>query len=307
MGASSLAAWHRTPSIRRLALIGLVWATLGIACGPAQDGELTVRTGIEYARQGGTPLLLDAYLTAGQGRRPAIILIHGGGWTSGSRSEPTNYLGGVDGWAWARAGFVAFSVDYRLAPRFPYPAAVQDMKAAVRWVRRHADEYGVDPSRVVAFGHSAGGHLAAMLGVLGEGSLDTGSRVRVAVSWSGPLDPAESARASTLLAEAIAQFLECRIEQCADKMVEASPISYVDATDAAVLLVNSTEEFVPLDQAARLAETLLANGVPSSLVAVPGSAHAGYGEVGIAPSQETVWQLTIRFIWAHLGEPDGAD
>lgn len=270
------------------------------ACRSYHNPKLTVQTGVEYARPGGTPLLLDAYFGVDGNRHPAVILLHGGGWISGSRSDPTNRLGGVVGRAWAGAGFVAFSVDYRLGPRFPYPAAVQDVQTAVRWVRQHADEYGVDPSKLVTFGHSAGGHLAVMAGVLGENALDSGSRVRVAVSWSGPMDLAESARTSSLLADAIGQVLDCDIEHCEAKMAEASPINHVDATDPAVLMVNSEREFVPIGPAVRLADALVARGVASTVIAVPGAAHAGYGGVRVGPNQETVWQQTIRFVRAHL-------
>lgn len=306
--ARGLGAWQGPAVHHGLAV---VWMAVPLLIGQssgapssATGGDVTVQRGIEYRTVGGTSLLLDAHVPPVPGPRPAVILLHGGGWIAGSRSDPTNPVGGVDGQAWAEAGFVAFTIDYRLAPEFQYPAAVRDAQAAVRWVRQHAAEYDVDATRIAAFGHSAGGHLAAELGVLGTGPLDAGARVPVAVSWSGPLGLAECARTSTVLADAIAQFLGCRIEECSEQMAEASPISHIDAMDAAILVANSRDEFVPFAQAARMSEELTVYGVPSPLIEVPGSAHAGYGEVGIGPTRETVWELTIRFVRDQLGESD---
>ena len=110
---------------------------------------------------------------------------------------------------------------------------------------------------------SAGGHLAAMLAVKGEGSLVHGSRVRAAVSWSGPLHLGVTVRLSGFLRPIVARFLGCRVEECGDRLLTASPTSHIDPSDAPILIVNSTREFVPLDQATVTAEAFRRHGVPS--------------------------------------------
>ena len=133
-----------------------------------------VLKGIEFSRPGGLPLLLDLYLPAegtSQGPVPAVVHFHGGGWRMGDRSS----LGPVtDAFALtpferlAAAGFAVVSADYRLSSQAVFPAQLEDATAAVAWLRTHAAEYNVDPGRIFAWGDSAGGHLACLVG-LGRG------------------------------------------------------------------------------------------------------------------------------------------
>src|SRR2546423_4695370 len=161
----------------------LVITALAAPAGAAQGG-VTVKPDVTYRTVDGEQLGLDVYQPAKKGKnRPAVVVVHGGGWTQGDKAlfaQQSNQL--------AERGFVAFSINYRLAPPHPYPAAVDDVEAAVAWVRTPAKEYGVDPARIGALGGSAGGHLVGMLGTDGEGSLKTGHRVAAVVSWSGPMD-----------------------------------------------------------------------------------------------------------------------
>jgi acetyl esterase len=257
----------------------------------------------EYGRPDGVPLMLDAYLPPTPGPHPAVLLIHGGGWEAGSRSDVAE-LGGVPGTVWARKGFAAFAVDYRLAPEHRYPAAVQDVQAAVAWIRRHADDLAVDPERIGAFGMSAGGHLAAMLAVTGEGSLVSGSRVRAVVSWSAPLHLGVTVRLSGFLRPIVARFLGCRVvEECADRLLAASVTSHIDPSDAPILIVNSTDEFVPVDQAAVTAEAFRRHGVPVRSIELPGSSHGGYASVAVPGATESVWEATVAFLRRWLGYP----
>src|SRR5689334_19252207 len=111
-------------------------------------GGVTVKQDVTYRTVDGEQLGLDVYQPAKKGQnRPAVVVVHGGGWSAGDKSlfaQQSNQL--------AERGFVAFSINYRLAPAHPYPAAVEDVEAAVAWVRTHAKEYGVDPKRVGALG-----------------------------------------------------------------------------------------------------------------------------------------------------------
>ncbi len=281
--------------------LGLVAGT-SPSCGSRAAPEVIVMSTFEYARPDGVPLMLDAYLPPTPGPHPAVLLIHGGGWEAGSRSEVAE-LGGVPGTAWAGTGFAAFAIDYRLAPEHPYPAAVQDVRAAVAWIRRHADDFSVDPARIGAFGMSAGGHLAAMLAVVGEGSLVEGSRVRAVVSWSAPLHLGVTVRLSGFLRPIVARFLGCRVEECGDRLLAASATSHIDASDASILIVNSTDEFVPVEQAALTAEAFRRHGVPVRSIEVPGSSHGGYASVAVPGATESVWEATVAFLRRWLEYP----
>src|SRR6266536_2716994 len=172
----------------------------------AAQGGVTVKNDVTYRTVDGEQLGLDVYQPAKKGKnRPAVVVVHGGGWTQGDKSlfaQQANQL--------AERGFVAFSVNYRLAPAHPYPAAVDDVEAAVAWVRKHAREYGVDPTRIGALGGSAGGHLVGLLGTDGEGSLKTGHRVAAVVSWSGPMDFVSLApAAATNAGRSVSTFVGC--------------------------------------------------------------------------------------------------
>ena len=207
------------------------------------------------------------------------------------------------------AGFAAFSVDYRLAPEFPFPAAVDDVLAAVAWVRAHAAEYGVDPREIGAIGESAGGHLAAMLAVLGRDSLDTGSRIAAAVSWSGPMDLHALVRDAgdvvtgglTIRDDVVEPFLGCRGVSCARLFRNASPVTFVDPSDAPMLLVSSVEEFLPIAQTREMAAELRRAGVSVRVIEMPGAKHAGeYANDPVPGSSRTVLDVAIAFLRSEL-------
>jgi acetyl esterase len=257
--------------------------TAGVSALPLA-AQLTVTRNVEYSEAGGAPLLLDAYVPSGPELHPAMLVLHGGSWSSGDKDDmaPVGELVAND-------GFAAFVVDYRLVPAGTYPAAVDDVRTAVRWIRKNAARYGVDPSRIGAFGVSAGGHLATMLATMGTGSTDTGARIRVALSWSGPQD------LTMLPSPAVRAFVGCSIVACPERWKAASPLSHVDRTDGAVLLANSTDELVPLSQAVEMAGALRRNYVPTKLIQVPGSVHASYYAARLRPGGKTVAQQTLAF------------
>ena len=130
--------------------------------------------------------------------RPAIVVIHGGGWLEGDKSSFASGKDAVPGNIvdFAKLGFVAVTINYRLSTEANFPAALHDCKCAVRWLRAHAKEYGADPDRIGAYGNSAGGHLALLLGLTGEEAApeadsqfrEYSSRVQAVVSDSGPVD-----------------------------------------------------------------------------------------------------------------------
>jgi acetyl esterase len=266
----------------------------GAAAARAPDA-VQVERDVPYRVVGDVQLALDAYLPVAAGNpspRAAIVLVHDGGWQGGDRSSMAAQANGF-----AAAGFAAFTVDYRLAPRWPFPAAVEDVQAAVRWLRDPAQvaKYHIDPRRIGAFGASAGGNLAAMLGVLGSGPLDQGARVGVVASWSGPMLLGEHAVKSIpgVTGSAVTTYLGCRPAKCPSKARAASPALHLDASDSPMLLANSTRELVPAKQAQRMDALLEIVGVAHELVLVRGELHA-------RELQSTVWNRTLKFLRQHL-------
>ena len=121
-------------------------------------GEL--RTDIEFARPGGKPLAMDAFVPEGKGPFPAVIWVHGGGFTAGDKAPaPLSVLEPI-----AQMGYAWFSVNYRLSPEYVFPAATDDVESAIAYIKAHAAEYKVDGRKLVLMGASAGGHLVSFVG-----------------------------------------------------------------------------------------------------------------------------------------------
>ncbi|MCE9564575.1 MAG: alpha/beta hydrolase [Planctomycetes bacterium] len=154
--------------------------------------ETKTEKGLIFATAGKTELKLDLTMPKeGDGPFPAVVVIHGGGWSAGDRGQ-----GAFIAELQAQAGYVAATIDYRLAPAHRFPAQIEDCKASVRWLRANAKKYKIDPERIGAIGFSAGGHLACLLGTTTKddgfdgdgGSAEQSSAVRAVVSVAGPTD-----------------------------------------------------------------------------------------------------------------------
>ncbi|MDE8589161.1 alpha/beta hydrolase [Arthrobacter sp. NQ4] len=274
--------------------------------------------GIEFARpQNAEPLLLDLYLPAGatrQAGRPAVVHFHGGGWRTGERSS----LGpAVDGFGLspieqlADAGFVVASADYRLSTVATFPAQLLDAKAAVRWLRTHAAEYGVDPHRIYAWGDSAGGHLASLLGLTADFPVHAGNdapdddRVTGVVAWYPPTDllrmggqarPDAVARADDPGSRE-ALLIGAQPADAQDKAKAASPLSYVHAGAPPFLLIHGTaDRFVPVEQSASLAGALEDAGNAVELLLLEGADHMWASPDGNSGAAEQAVAATIDFL-----------
>ncbi|MDQ4091648.1 MAG: alpha/beta hydrolase, partial [Actinomycetota bacterium] len=275
----------------------LVAALLVALVPPASAGaqSIDVRRDVEYGIANGKRLLLDAYVPAGAGeeRRPAVVMIHGGGWRVGDKAswQPEAERLAAKGW-------VAFSINYRLDEPSAFPAEVDDVQTAVKWVRAHAGEYGIDTTRIAALGDSAGGHLTAMLATLGRGPRDDGARIRVGAAWSPPVDL--TALAGYRGDGWVRPLFGCSMASCPDVLAQASPVNHVDASDAPLYLVNSTEELVPLSQAQAMAERLKAAGVDHRLDIFPGNRHA-------LDFRDDAWGPTLAFLETHLAPQAARD
>jgi acetyl esterase/lipase len=236
---------------------------------PGARAGVQVQRDLTYRVVDGEPLKLDAYRPAGAGVRPGVVVIYGGGWVVGNKALSEAFSRRL-----ADEGFVAFAVDYRLAPQHPFPAAIDDLQASVRWVRAHASRFGLDPARIGALGGSAGGHLAALLATLGRGRLDRDARIAAAVSWAGPMDlhPSQYGPDSQQYLEA---FLNCVGRPCDEAtIVAASPISHVDRSNAPMFIADGeVDQLVPPDQVVRMSAALDRAGVRHQLQLVPDAGH----------------------------------
>lgn len=124
----------------------------------SEPGRVTVETGVVFGTGGGRDVLCDVFTPPGEVRdAPAVLLVHGGGWHQGDRSQLRGY-----GILLGREGYVCVACEYRLVPESPWPAQIHDVKAAIRWMRANASSLGIDPQRIAIEGNSAGGHLALL-------------------------------------------------------------------------------------------------------------------------------------------------
>lgn len=244
---------------------------------------ITVEADVVYGTQpDGSLLLLDvcrpeARAGARSALAPAVLSIHGGSWARGDKGNSD--WRNVCEWL-ASEGFVAFSVNYRLSPASVFPAAIDDVSLAVRWLRTGAvaEKYGIDPLRIGVFGGSAGGNLAALLGARGSGPLTEGSRVAAVAELSGPIDlearqlAADGTAAS--LRQSVLDYLGCDAGEACPQAAEASATTQLDVSDPPVFLAASVDEYVPLAQATRYADELERHGIRHEVVTVPGTLHS---------------------------------
>jgi acetyl esterase/lipase len=237
----------------------------------------------EYARVGERMLLLDLYLPEqATGPLPVIMGIHGGGWAAGSKE-------GAQGVRQSGRGYAVACIGYRLSGEAPFPAQIEDCKAAVRWLRAHARTYNLDADRIGATGHSAGGHLASLLGTSASArefdvgdNLQQSSRVQAVCALSGPTDFLQ------MDAHAVpdapfkhddprspeSRLVGGAIQQNADKVARANPITYINKDCPPFLLIHGDRDpLVPAHQAVLLSGALTKAGVEVKLHLVVGAGH----------------------------------
>jgi acetyl esterase/lipase len=264
----------------------------------ANDGVVFEKD-IEYSNPNDQHLQVDMARPDGEGPYPAVICIHGGGFRAGNRQSYDGLIKKL-----SRNGYVAITVEYRLAPKYPYPAAIYDVKAAVRWLRANVAKYHVDPDRIGVTGGSAGGHLAQFLGVTGGvkrfegdgGNPEQSSRVACVVNFYGPSDFTKSYGKSVDAAEVLPLFLGGNLEQARRRHIEASPLYWVTPDAAPTLCVHGTkDQYVAFEQAQWIVDRLNAAGVEANLLAMEGSMHGFKGEV-----EEKAEAAMIAFFDKHL-------
>jgi acetyl esterase/lipase len=233
---------------------------------------------------------------------PAVVLIHGGGFRAGVRQSYLPICVKL-----AQRGYVAATVSYRLAPRYQFPAPVQDVKTSVRWLRANARRFGIDSDRIGVVGGSAGGHLALFLGLTagvaefeGDGPYqEQSSRVACVVDYYGPTDFTQSYGKSADAAEVLPQFLGGDLEHERHHHIIASPLNWVTPQSAPVLCIHGTEDrYVAYEQSVWLVDRLRAAGVEAELEKLEGAGHGFKGA-----DAERAEQRMFAFLDKHLRGP----
>lgn len=218
---------------------------------------------------------------------PAIVAVHGGGFRAGSRR---GYLPQCV--RLAEQGYVCATIDYRLAPKSQFPAAVEDAKSAVRYLRENAAALAIDPKRIGAMGGSAGGHLVLFLGFTGDAS----TRVQCVVDYYGPTDLTKSYGHSVDAGEVLPLFLGGDLEHTRPAHIRASPINWVTPDAAPVLAIHGTKDrYVQYDQSLWLMDRLHSAGVEAELLTLEGADHGFKGA-----DAEKAEKAMLEFFGRHL-------
>jgi acetyl esterase/lipase len=312
-GRYFLAAGPVAAAIYRLAVWSIIagltaWVGAGSRPVPsllADTGVRLVQATVDGARAE-LGLNLDIYLPpadpAVQGgpiAHPAVLAIHGGSWVGGSRMlyrfAPQDTVIRL-----AERGVVVFAVDYSLArPGSPtYPAALEELRDTVRWIRRHAREFHVDPSRVAALGQSAGAQLALLLGTTPDevGPDGMSSRVQAVISFYAPADLIRLVDQRSLRHEPVRRLIGAQASSTREVLARASPITHVTPDDAPALLIHgSADRWVFPDQSTQMAEALERAGVRQRMILVEGARH-GFEATVRAPERRDLMPEIFAFL-----------
>lgn len=254
---------------------------------------------LEYGTGAGEKLKLDfARPEKLDQAAPCILVIHGGAWAGGNKAQHTDLI-----FKFAQQGYAAATVQYRFCPKHRFPAQVEDVKCAIRYLRANAEKLKVNPQLLGAIGFSAGGHLSMMLGTMdkedgleGEGgNSDQSSKVQCVVSFFGPTDlerkdiPAKSVFL-------LSNFVGTTPEEDKGERKRASPITYLNQGDAPLLIFQGTKDsLVPHTQALVMAEAMTKASVPGRVELMIGADH-GWGGDDLVRS----WEESLAFFNKHL-------
>lgn len=268
--------------------------------------DVESRLDLTYANYGERELKLDLYRPMPTDKPlPAIVCIHGGGWYKGDRNSMTKLAQAL-----AARGFVAVSISYRLSGEAKFPAAIQDCKAAVRWLRANADRYGIDPKNIGVTGLSAGGHLAALTTTSGEitelegdgGNANESSHVQAGIAMGAQSD-LEGERIRSLSAQPTdpfyRTFLGDSYQQIPQVYALASPLHHLDPKDPPLYFMAGE-----LDDSSTHADKMRAElekmGIATGLLILPNAPH---GFLGKPEAFATAVERCSAFFHQHLDQP----
>jgi len=280
-------------------LIGMLWIT-SLARAEASY-EVELRENVTYGQAGDEALTLHLALPKGaEGARPVVLYIHGGGWRAGNKDLHLEDIKHA-----ASRGYVSASIGYRFVPKHKFPAQIEDVKCAVRWVRAHADEIKADPKRIGAIGFSAGAHLSMLLGSMGSedglegtgGWPDQSSQVQAVVAYFGPTNFV-GVEYPVLSRALVYDFLGGKEEEQPENFRKASPVTYVTKGDAPMLLFQGTKDLlVPYPQAFVMTDALTKAEVPGHVELLLGAGHGWQGDE-LELTRELTWEFFDKWLGA---------
>ncbi|HTM90624.1 MAG TPA: alpha/beta hydrolase [Terriglobales bacterium] len=244
---------------------------------------------VVYGHAGGVELTLDANIPEGSGPFPAAVLVHGGGWVAGNKQEYITYIFQP----LSDAGFAWFSINYRLAPQYQFPAPADDVEQAIRFVKAHAAEYKIDPQRMALIGESAGGHLVSYVGAHNR----PGSRVAAVVSLYGIHDFITAAMEWKPFPHEVLELFGIKQvnAETAPLLIKASPVVYVTKDTPPFLLIHgSKDEDVPYDQSVEMCDRMKQVEARCDLITIPGAPH---GMDHWEPHPEWHWYKKAMVDW----------
>lgn len=289
-------------------LVGLASLTLAPA---AESAAVTVEKGIRYATAGGEKLLLDIAIPPGKGPFPCIVCFHGGAWSTGSRKDMSGNFKDKNGKlspSWieviAAKGYVTASVSYRLAPKYKFPAMIDDARSAVRFLRASAKTYKIDPDKFAALGFSAGGHLALLLGLCDKSAgfdvgdnLSVSGKVQCVIDFFGPTDLALYAKSEGIEDGYLVPVFGKACKTDPTVFQKASPMTYVRKDAPPILLLHGTLDLiVPIKHSEALYKALTDVGATAEMHTVSLAGHGGWNDRDMRKAQEVVF----HFLDEHL-------
>ena len=268
--------------MKRIAVCSVL-AIAAVVAPPLADAQMAREMkDITYALAEGAPLALDLYLPAGVSKPPLLVWVHGGAWSAGTKSNYPKEL--------VERGFAVASLDFRQTTQAPFPANVQDIKAAIRFLRAKARDYGYAADKIAIAGASSGGHLAALVGVTNgnatlegkEGNyVDQSSSVQAIISYFGASDLntilAQSTPVGLKVREpALERLLGALPAQAKELATLASPVTHVDRADPPLLLLHGDQDpQMPINQSHELQGAYQKAGLDVDFDVVHGAAHGG--------------------------------
>jgi acetyl esterase/lipase len=267
---------------------------------PKPPAGIAFHRNLEYGTGGGETLKLDLALPEKKSDKPlpVVVMIHGGGWARGNKDGHIQQIFGF-----AQQGYAAANVQYRFAPKHKFPAQVEDVKCAVRYLRANAETYNLNKDRIGAIGFSAGAHLSMLLGTMDKddglegdgGNADQSSKVQAVVAYFGPTDLSADDYPANVVA-LIDDLVGAKVGEKPELRKAASPVTYVSAGDAPTLIYQGTKDrLVPHSQAYKMADALTKAGVPGRVELLLGADHGWAGK----ELQHTV-AGTTAFFAEHL-------
>jgi alpha-L-fucosidase 2 len=241
-------------------------------------GGPTKITDVEYGHAGGEVLKLDVSMPEGKGPFPIAILVHGGGWSSGDKSgtDKPGSSADISPWfaAFNAAKFTWFSINYRCAPKNRWPACLDDVETAIRWVKAHAADYKGDPNRIALVGHSAGGHLVCLAATVVDDSI----RVQAVVGFAAVTNHEQDLPVRGGLSTSLQNLLDrpkALTPESLGLLREISPLNHVRPGLPPFLLIHGdADKTVPIQQSRDFQAKLKANDVRCDLIVIPGAPHA---------------------------------